>query len=229
MEVQEKEESGKSKRGVQDLALEFIETRSESAFNALYKRLKPGMVYHATNILKDAAAAEDVVSEAFAKMWKKIDQYNPYWNFSTWAYKIVYNESMQFLRKAKTVSMDTSYTNYSDIAQHNQFMLLDKGVDKEGSLEQPNWFFDEVEDTKVALFDMVMKEINNLPQLYKDIMIDREINKMKYQDISDKYGIEINTVKTRINRARTKICKIANMGTRNKNKKDKDVKTEGEI
>src|SRR3989304_832669 len=221
MKVQEKEKSEKVKRGVQELALEFIETRNESSFNALYKRLKPGMVYHATNILKDSAAAEDVVSEAFAKMWRKIDQYNPYWNFSTWAYKIVYNESMQYLRKAKTVSMDSSYTNYSDMAQHNEFMLLNNGLDESDSMENPNWFFDEVEYTKMVLFEMVMKEINNLPQLYKDIMVDREIHKMKYQDISDKYDIEINTVKTRINRARTKICKVANMGTRNKNKTDK--------
>ena len=40
-------------------------------------------------------------------------------------------------------------------------------------------------------------------------MKDRELEGMKYEDISDKYDLELNTVKTRIKRAREKICKIA--------------------
>lgn len=208
MEVREKSK----KNSVQDLAMRFVEVRSESSFSALYKRLKPGMVYHATSILKDSEAAEDVVSESFAKIWKKVDQYNSYWNFSTWAYRIVYNEAMQYLRKAKSISLDSACANYSDQVQYTEFLMLNNGIDESDVMSEPNWFFDETEDVKVALYDMVIKEIKDLPPLYKDIMIDREINKMKYDDISKKYSIEINTVKTRINRARTKICKIANKG-----------------
>jgi len=58
--------------------------------------MKPGMIYHAMNILKDEDSAEDVVSMAFTKIWTKIDQYNPYWNFSTWSYRIVRNEAIQY-------------------------------------------------------------------------------------------------------------------------------------
>ncbi len=36
-------------------------------------------------------------------------------------------------------------------------------------------------------------------------MIDRELNDMKYKHIADKYGININSVKTRIKRARMQI------------------------
>jgi hypothetical protein len=41
---------------VQELAMEFVTNRSELAFSKLYKRLRPGLLYHATNILKDADA-----------------------------------------------------------------------------------------------------------------------------------------------------------------------------
>lgn len=198
------------KSSVQNLAMEFFNKKNESSFNPLYKRIKPGMVYYANNILKDMSAAEDVVSEAFAKIWKKIDQYNPYWNFSTWAYKIVYNESMQYLRKDKTLSLDQIGAD----KLQNEDVVMDYSTSI--IAEEPNWYFDAPENPELMLYDMVLKEINQLPDLYKNIMIDREINKMKYQDISNKYGLEINTVKTRINRARSKICRITNMGTKNK-------------
>ena len=48
--------------------------------------------------------------------------------------------------------------------------------------------------------------MDRLPEQYKGILIDREINEMKYSEIADKYGLEINTVKTRIIRAREKVC-----------------------
>jgi DNA-directed RNA polymerase specialized sigma24 family protein len=38
-------------------------------------------------------------------------------------------------------------------------------------------------------------------------MIDREINGMKYKDISEKYGIKKRSIATRIRRARGKIKK----------------------
>jgi predicted DNA-binding protein (UPF0251 family) len=42
-------------------------------------------------------------------------------------------------------------------------------------------------------------------------MIDREINKMKYKDIAEKYDLKKRSVATRIRRARSKITK--NIGT----------------
>lgn len=52
-----------------------------------------------------------------------------------------------------------------------------------------------------------MDEIRDLPELYRDIMIDREINHMKYKDIAEKYGIKKRSIATRIRRARGKIRK----------------------
>ena len=53
----------------------------------------------------------------------------------------------------------------------------------------------------------MIDEIKDLDALYRDIMIDREINGMKYKDIADKYGLKKRSVATRIRRARTKIRK----------------------
>ena len=67
-------------------------------------------------------------------------------------------------------------------------------------------FSDEGESLE-SIYESVIDEIRSLPELYRDIMVDREINGMKYKDIADKYGIKKRSIATRIRRARAKIKK----------------------
>lgn len=193
-------------KGMQKLALAFHKSRTERDFNALYARLKPGMIFHAMSSLKDEDAAEDVVSISFSKIWQKIDQYNKYWNFSTWAYRIVHNEAMQHIRKNKMlVGMDSGNFNHSDNMQYGEFNLIGRGAEEDLVSVDPKWNIDENEDLHQAVYEKVLTEINNLSKFYKDIMIDRELNGLKYKQIAVKYNININSVKTRIKRARMQI------------------------
>lgn len=212
-------------KNIQNLAEDFIKTRSESSFKALYERLKPGLTTYAYNILKNEQASDDVVSDAFIKMWSKIEQYNNNWNFSTWVYRIVRNEAMQWLRKnANTYSIESiGGEQMADKIMMADLLIVDNGVG--GQNDQPNWFFDEEPDQRITLHEKVLEQIKSLPQLYKDIMIDRELNQMKYEEISEKYGLELNTVKTRISRARQKICKFSTGSDRKRKKKDKEEKS----
>jgi len=191
---------------IQSLAIRFVKSRDEKDFKLLYDRLKPGLLQHVYNILKNQPAAEDVIADAFVKMWSKIDQYNPHWNFSTWAYKISQNEAMQWIRKNGNVY---SIESIGGIELTDRMIISDTLAEDNGiSLtEDPDWFFDEQEDQRVTLYNKVLDEIEALPELYRNIMTDRELNDMKYEEISEKYGLELNTVKTRIKRAREKIIK----------------------
>ena len=58
-----------------------------------------------------------------------------------------------------------------------------------------------------SVYESVLDEIRSLPETYRDIMIDREINCMKYKDIAEKYGIKKRSIATRIRRARCRIRK----------------------
>jgi DNA-directed RNA polymerase specialized sigma24 family protein len=51
----------------------------------------------------------------------------------------------------------------------------------------------------------VLEKMEHLPAIYKDILMDREIHKMKYQEIADKYSMKKRAIATRIRRARIKI------------------------
>lgn len=188
---------------IQTLAMNFYKSRTEKDFRLMYNRMKPGMTYHAMSILKDQVLTDDVVNVAFTKIWLKIEQYNPFWCFSTWAYRIVRNEAMQMVRREKQYSTleDKNGVDKTDAARFTEFTNQTEQV----NVYNPEYFLDEEEDFSKTVYDKVLKQISDLPKTYKDIMVDRELEGMKYKDIAEKYKININSVKTRIKRARMQI------------------------
>ena len=54
-------------------------------------------------------------------------------------------------------------------------------------------------------YETALHAIRQLKPLYRDILVDRLINNMKYKDIAVKYEINLQTVKNRIRRGRTLI------------------------
>lgn len=212
---------------INELALKYIETRSERDFRNLFERIRPGLMNYVNNILKDEDASNDVVADAFIKMWLKIETYDPRWCFSTWAYRITRNEAMQYIRKKKqVVSLDNYIKFMGNFEDSPDLMLVDNGVDHADLISQPDEMdpIQSPEDVADALYQSVMEQMQKLPAHYKDIIIDREVNEMQYDEIAAKYGLELNTVKTRIIRAREKIMQMANLGERKSKKKSRKKK-----
>ena len=55
-------------------------------------------------------------------------------------------------------------------------------------------------------YESVLKSINNLKPTYKNILEDRLLNNMKYQDLADKYQLPLQTIKNRIRRGKAIIA-----------------------
>lgn len=193
----------KNETNIQVLAENFMFSRNERSFRDLFERLKPGLLNHCFVILKDRELAEDAFINAMSKIWSKIDQYDDErGNFSTWCYNIARNESLLVIKsRNKYVSQ-----NEKEMDFHSS--KLDSFLGDQYTLEERSEyaFFDE-ENCIDSVYDSVIDEIRSLPELYRDIMVDREINGMKYKDIAVKYGIKKRSIATRIRRARAKIKK----------------------
>ena len=92
---------------LQRIGLNFFESRSETDFTRVYYRMKPGISMYLREMLPSMDDREEVIATTFAKVWGKIHQYDPYWNFSTWVYRIARNEALLFFRgKKRTYSYD---------------------------------------------------------------------------------------------------------------------------
>ena len=191
------------KRTYKELALEFKKTRSESTYNELYRKMRPGLWNYVNNILKDPLISDDVVSHTLTTVYLKIDQYNDDYQITTWAYRIAYNECIGYIRfRNKKVSMNVFTDAGVEPPMESSFTM------KEGMnlLKTENDWLEEE-----SIFDqqvrMTHEAINALPPMYKRYMVERFLNHRSYQDILDimiesEKGINLQTVKNRIFRGR---------------------------
>ena len=189
---------------IQTLAEDFILTKTDKSFSDLFNRLKPGVSNHCFLILKDMELAEDAFLNTMSKIWLKIDQYDMgRGNFSTWCYNIARNESLLLMKSRKRLIAhedgDLEYlSSKNTIGDIGGFYTIE---------DDPAYGFFNEENTIDSVYESVLDEIRSLPETYRDIMIDREINGMKYKDIAEKYGIKKRSIATRIRRARGRIRK----------------------
>jgi RNA polymerase sigma-70 factor (ECF subfamily) len=176
---------------LQELGLAFFNSRAESDFNKLYYRMKPSINYYLRDILPASDDREEALANTFAKVWSKIHMYDPYWNFSTWIYRIARNEALLMHRHKRR--------NYSYEG------MEERGVNMEAKspVVMPRIDMESVNlDAVDMLHDFAVDEISNLPELYRIVMEKREIEKKKYEDISTELGWKQNTVRTRIRKGR---------------------------
>ena len=91
-----------------ELSENFVKSRSERDYNALYLRVKPGLRNYIANVVKDSEATDDILTNTLTKMWTKIDQYDPSYQITTWLYRIAFNECLGWIRQRNSkYSIDT--------------------------------------------------------------------------------------------------------------------------
>ena len=190
-------------KNIQELAESFMRSSSEKDFIELYKRIKPGLLNHCKSILIEHEAAEDAVSNTMAKIWTKISQYDPQrGNFSTWVYNIARNESLVIKKNEdKYMPIIQESIKNSEDSEESTPQKLSNINQEDITFDYISIDNDEMED----LYDNVVEKMSDLPEIYKDILYDREILRMKYQEIADKYGMKKRAIATRIRRARLKV------------------------
>ena len=182
---------------IQNLAIDFLEQRDNKTFSDLIRRLKPGLVSFTYNYVHDITLAREIVQKTFIAVWEKIDQYNKDYNFSTWIYAIAKNEALGQLRlKSKTLSRDKLSENHSKLLKVYT-PLTSINIEVIGP---------SGEKLTSSLYEKTLEEIQNLEEPYRTVIFEREINNKRLQDIAVDLGWNLNTVKTRLRKARKDVA-----------------------
>jgi len=147
-------------------------------------------LYHmAFRMLGSRQEAEDVVQEAFLRVYRNLDRYDEGMKFSTWIYRIATNLCIDRLRKRKaTYSLD------AESAEH-------EGLD--GYAVIPN--DDRTPESEMLLSEtqrIVRQAIETLPAKYKSVMVLRYLHDLSLQEIGEVLDMPVTTVKTRVHRGR---------------------------
>lgn len=185
-------------KSIQVLAINFLESKNEFAFTELIDRLRPGLsLFVGKYVNGDKDLCQEIVWATFVSIWEKIDQYDRKWNFSTWVYAIAKNEALGQLRISKrNLSHELLTENQSKVLKlySNPFYMDLECVGPSG------------EELTQHLYDLTLKEIDLLDEPYKTVMFEREVNKKQLQDIADSLNWNLNTVKTRLRKARQDVA-----------------------
>lgn len=187
------------------LAENFVKTKSPKDYKLLHDKVRPGLENYVFNIVKDNEAKNDIVTDTLTRLWTKIDQYDPQYQITTWLYRIAFNESLGWIRQRnKKRSIDALRDSGIEVSRYYaRTSAKDLLVEAEFKSEQ-DWLDEDNEI--MSRYEAALIEITKLKPIYREILEDRLLNNMKYQDIAEKYNLPLQTVKNRIRRGKAIIA-----------------------
>lgn len=164
-----------------------------NAFETLVLEYEKNVYNIALRMTGNSEDAADMTQEAFIKAYNSLQSFRGDSKFSVWLYRIVSNVCLDFLRsknRRPTVSLsvedDDGEDTQLDVADESQSpeLLLDRKLTRES----------------------VRRGLDSLPPDYRQILLLREIQGLSYDEIAQALGLEVGTVKSRIFRARKRLC-----------------------
>lgn len=189
-----------------ELTENYLQSRSEQDFTKLFYRIKPGITAYIYKMVKDRDIAEDIAVNTLSKMWTKIDQFDPNYQITTWLYRIAYNDALGWIyRRNKKTSLDYLAEYGVEINETGSLPsgLEDLVFEHEQKTEQD---YLEEDQHLMDMYENALNAMQELKGMYRDIIVDRLINNMKYEDIADKHNVSLQTVKNRIRRGKALIA-----------------------
>ena len=164
-----------------------------NAFETLVLEYEKNVYNIALRMTGNSEDAADMTQEAFIKAYNSLQSFRGDSKFSVWLYRIVSNVCLDFLRsknRRPTVSLsvedDDGEDTQLDVADESQSpeLLLDRKLTRES----------------------VRRGLDSLPPDYRQILLLREIQGLSYDEIAQALSLEVGTVKSRIFRARKRLC-----------------------
>lgn len=138
---------------------------------------------------------DDICSRSFEKAFRQISSFDPSKSqFSTWLRTIAHNTALD------TIDAETR--------ARSRLVSLDKENDHSGAI------IDVLGDEAATPLEQIVEEedaekleayVNGLPDLYRTIARMRLLDGLQYKEIAEELGMELNTVRTRIRRAKAMI------------------------
>ncbi len=201
-------------REEEDQLVERVRNGDGDSFEKLVLENQTKVYNLALRMVGNEDDAFDMSQEAFIKAYNSILSFRGDCRFSVWLYRLTTNVCLDYLRsEARRSHVSLSYQDEAD-------------DDKE--LEIPDERFSpETAAEKKELREAVNRGLMKLPQDYRAILLLREIDGLSYEEIGQTLDLEEGTVKSRIFRARKKLCTIlsadGNFSKSNTSKIQKEV------
>jgi RNA polymerase sigma-70 factor, ECF subfamily len=160
-------------------------------FHDLIRPCERSIYFLLFSLLKNEADAEDVAQETVIKVYQNLDKFRGDSQFRTWVLSIARNEGLGRLRKISSRREDS----------------LDAGTDEQTGDYTPailtSWreIPGEALEQK-ELGNILRNAIEGLPEIYRNVVVLRDIEELDIRESAAVLGISEASVKVRLHRAR---------------------------
>lgn len=169
--------------------VEKIKAGSVELFEVIVTRYQRKLVNYIYRMIHDFDSAMELCQEVFIKVYNSIDKYNPSFKFTTWIHRIASNATIDWMRKKKIDAYSLDATNDDESTSMAQ-QIESGGLSPLEELEMGQ------------LQSRIEGAIDELPYIYKQLIILRHINELSYDEIAKTVDLPLGTVKNRIFRGR---------------------------
>lgn len=169
-----------------DMLLESIADGNRTAMHILYCRHNVRVYRFILRIVRDATAAEDLVSQVFLDVWRTAGQFQGRSQVSTWLFSIARFKALTAMRQRR----------FEDIDQEDVRQIPDDAETPESSLDRS--------DTRAILRACVQK----LSPAHREIITLVYYHEKSVEEVGQIIGIPQSTVKTRMFYARKQLADL---------------------
>ncbi len=164
----------------------LIREGRHAAFEALFSRYQSRLLAFCRHMLGSREDAEDVLQEVFAAAFNAILADEREINVRPWLYRIARNRSLNHLRRASAIGMDSMDTHFAD----GGLSTAEKVMRRES-------------------FRQLIGDVQQLPETQRTALLLREIDALSYEQISDAMETTVPAVKSLLVRARISLAEAA--------------------
>ncbi|MBO9703410.1 MAG: RNA polymerase sigma factor [Sporocytophaga sp.] len=181
-----------------------IQNKDKAAIKELYLRYSPVMLSICVRYCGNREDAKDVMHECFIKIITQIGKYSGKGNFEGWMKRIMVNASLDFYkRKRKNEHIEIEEGHFSTSAADDD-VFSGNSIDKRDVGGNPNDLILRADFSK----EEIIESIYQIPESYRIIFNLFVIENYAHPEIAQMLGIEENTSRTRLFRAKEMIKKV---------------------
>ena len=172
----------------QELIIQFQNGDSkEDAFTQLLKRHREPVFFQIKKMVLEHADADDIAQAVWIKVWNKLDGFKQESAFSTWLFRVAYNETLNFIAQKKRLKTHTTQNE------------LDH------SLEHPS-SQDALKETEIQI--KLERAIEELPEKQRFVFMLRYYEAFDYEKIASITGTTVGGAKANYHQAVKKMTSI---------------------
>lgn len=168
-----------------DLVAETL-AGQQLSFQLLVERHQGRLFAVVRNYTRNRVEVEDIVQDSFLKAFKRLDSFQHQASFSTWLQRIAINTALDFIKRCGR-SPITAVDDPEIIAERVP-QVLAPGA--------------RLEREEIA--EITHTVLEELPEIFRTVIVMRELEDRTYQEIAELLEISIGTVESRLYRARAR-------------------------